>query len=421
MVSTCLHREMPSAKQGDPVLVPIGKPITAAVTASVIIEDEEEGVEEAGVVAFPAPPYVRVVLHPLQSGQVLPPEWQVHGGLSLEQWSSFWQALRPQVEQASCTRYTFYVIRRVLALIWFAVFQLGLNFPPILMLAYGIGTGILFVLGFRGFVGYVRKSQLESLRSLCLDEEARLFRSLGFIIECEFEWFGDSRESFAFCLYFLPTPRTAMSLDIEASLPSADYLRSGAEFRNGYQRIQLFSDGGENRCCTLDPIGFATAPPSPTSYSAVPTDSFDDILWARFWFDMSKGSQKIRFAYRLTIAAWCCFYGFFPLILLTEIVFEKVIDIDETVLFTVLASLFVFVIYSHCKLSGSVRAERRMVKLYSAAFSQRAGVYIEHRNVYGFDKFTGIHHIHYLCVFSRESFQASSEIPVVSAVLASIV
>jgi hypothetical protein len=358
---------------------------------------------------WPCPPYIRVVLDGRLGSAAMPDG--LTGHLSRKDWQSFCNNVWCATPCLGTER-LFRIARRVLVVaIGYVVLNCNAVADSDLSLFRLTGLMVLLVTGMRltlrWIVAFTRKKELETLRTLCRAEEDRLFRSRGFVLECEFEW-CDNFESSRSCVYFLPIPRNDDEAVPNTPLVS-DAFHGVIEYRNGYKRIELFNDGS-NSCCAWNPISFSYIPLSDES---IAPESFEAYLWTRFWSELSAASKKILFDFRLSIVTgWLCIG--------TLLVGSAALDkfFDETTLLALLALFFSALalwLCSRCKLSSSIGHQHQKIQLYGAAFVQRSNVIIVDRNVYGFSNFAGLYHIRYLYVYRLSVPQAVSDGQVVTA------
>jgi hypothetical protein len=327
------------------------------------------------------------------------------GRLSREEWQSFCNNIGCSIRCCG-TETLFRIARFVLVAVGYLVLMAGAAADLSSLLFLGLIVLLItgMRLAFRWFVGFTRKNELEALRSSCCAEEDRLFRSRGFVLECEFEWCDSSESSrFGFCVYFLPIPRNDDEAVPETPFV-ADAFHGVVEYRNGYKRIELFNDGS-NAGCVWNPISFSYIPPTDDSMAP---ESSEAHLWTLFCSELSVASKKILFDFRLRIVTRWLFIG----IALGQMAFGHFLG--QTPDLVVVLSLLALWLYSMCSLALSIRRQKQKIQLYAAAFEQRSDLIIVDRNVYGFSNFAGLYHIRYLYVYRLTAQQAVPECEVVA-------
>ena len=254
----------------------------------------------------------------------------------------------------------------------------------------------LFLVFIRLFVwsGRTRQAQLRAIRTVCRDEEERVFRSYGFALECDCEWgminllIGPDTSDLS--IYFLPyNGNTTLDAD------DSDH----AMKNHGYVRIELFNTSPY--ACTWTPISLASL----ASYSSLPTEfeSLDNDIWTGFWSEMCAVSRECLVAYRLL---WAIFGIPFALLLTLTLTLSDGYDALAflALLLLLLVSQFPN-LYSWYRFQPAMERRRLLVEEYADRFA-RQGVYMEYRRSYKSHLCTGLYRCHYLYLFPTQTTAA---------------
>lgn len=241
--------------------------------------------EEAAAGVRAPVPYFRFWL---SSGSRLPPQLPVameRQNVPMECWDEFWSRIEPVARRANrCAKLSQATL--FVALISFTGFtvylasQKGPPYLPYLSVLALIVT--LMIISF--LVGRTKNAQLEEIRTLCIEDERKVFRSYGYDLECEYElsWNNGS----GLCLYFIPVATKDVADD------------PNSIFRSGHLRIKVLD--GSPDTCRWNVVRMTTL----ARYDFLPNDF-------EFWSKMTEASLAYKSTYRFYLVMQWSLLAFF--------------------------------------------------------------------------------------------------------------
>lgn len=286
-----------------------------------------------------------------------------------ECWDAFWSRIEPMSSRAEFIAKLLFVAHWAIPVIMTivnefpSILRVPLDFPLLYRLVIQF---LILAVPLLSLQGYAKNAQLEEIRTLCREEEERVFRRHGFALECDYE--KTCFNLIALRLCFVPVTSTV------TNDPSAN-------LRNGHLRIEVVEWSTWNIVWM----------PTLAGYDSVP-DDFETLSredWSEFWSKMTEASidylSSIRRYKTKCFIATFVFFSDWP---------SKYYGVHTSLLLGFIAAT----VYELFRVWGLSEKRSLLVAEYAPKFAKQ-GVYMENRMIVNFQWWYLSCTCHYLDMF----------------------